>query len=160
MSASSLKNKDNKQIFERNIPNVQLESYLSTIPESTRYNYPDLSGSKRTKDLETNHFQKRKNYNQHAFFNPGTNAPWKGFSSNVDTESVLKNQVYALQRSNQSIYVPGSQSDLYNTTVPKSKRTNSLLFQQPQFAPETMTPHPSIGTNLWMNDTRGQLRNI
>ena len=40
-------------------------------------------------------------------------APFSGFVENVDVESVLRNQIFALQKNDQAVYVPSSKSDLY-----------------------------------------------
>jgi hypothetical protein len=47
------------------------------------------------------------------------NRTWVNRMSNIDTESELRNQIYALQNASQAVYVPSSNSDLYHdgTTV-------------------------------------------
>ena len=115
--SSADKNKNNQEIFNRNIPSHLLEPYLSPFPVSTKYNRPDLNMTHRTNDLENNLYHKRINYNQHQMFNPGSSAPWKGYSSNVDKESILRNQTHVLQKCSQSVYVPSSQSDLIQILI-------------------------------------------
>ena len=45
-------------------------------------------------------------FNPANTFNPGTaNAPWSGFSTNINTESQLRNQFFALQRNDQAEYI-------------------------------------------------------
>jgi len=60
-----------------------------------------------------------------------------GFSNNINVESQLRNQFFALQRCEQSEFVPSSDSDLYKTTVnfKPVKQTHPLLFDKPEFAP-------------------------
>ena len=61
-------------------------------------------------------------YNVSQTFNPGTRqAPWSGFVSNINTESILRNQVYALQKCSQASFVPDSSSDLYKYKFKNSK---------------------------------------
>ena len=64
--------------------------------------------------------------------NPNSlNSPWSGFVSNINNESILRNQVYALQRAPEANYVPSSNSDLYNSTISPN-----------------MSPNISIGNNI------------
>jgi hypothetical protein len=88
--------------------------------------------------------------------------PVQGF--NVDDETRLKNQYFALQHgAEQSIYVPSSTSDLYKVNVP----TTSHAYSQP--FPELFTRHQymtapapmadRIGTDMFNNCTQTQLRN-
>ena len=60
------------------------------------------------------------------------------FNKTIDIESILRNQTYALQHgASQSVYVPSSTSDLYQTILPIS--TNNLpqphlgLFETMQY---------------------------
>jgi hypothetical protein len=105
-------------------------------------------------------------YNQTVNFNPGTHrAPPSGFLNNIDTETILRNQMFALQRGGeQGVYIPSSQSDLYNLRVPTGSQTD----QQPH--PDLFkkiildqTPHPNVQDNIigrdrFFNHTRTQLR--
>ena len=40
-------------------------------------------------------------------------APFRGFVENINEESELRNQIFALQRSEKGLYVPQSFGDLY-----------------------------------------------
>ena len=40
--------------------------------------------------MEANLMENRASYNQHMTFNPGSCAPWKGYSEHVNDESVLR----------------------------------------------------------------------
>jgi hypothetical protein len=105
-------------------------------------------------------------YNQKINFNPGTHrAPPSGFLNNIDTETILRNQVFALQKGGeQGVYIPSSKSDLYNVSVPGGSITEPQpypnLFYRGQF---DQTLHPNVqGTNIgkdrFFNHTRTQLR--
>ena len=48
-----------------------------------------------------------------SFFCGTTKAPWNGFASAIDDESTLRNQFFALQKCEQSNYVPSTNSDMY-----------------------------------------------
>jgi hypothetical protein len=109
-----------------------------------------------------------KQYVQHIpdfNFNPSTrNGPWKTYATNVDTESVLRNQTIALQNASQSVYVPSSNSELYNVHIVSRpvEQTYSHLFDKQTFEQKI---HPNlegkankIGADRFNNDTRLQLR--
>ena len=128
--ASIYKDENSSRIYDRNLPTFTLEPYLSFTPMATKYNKIENHQMKRQGDLEANLMENRASYNQHMTFNPGSRAPWKGYSEHVNDESVLRNQVYALQKCNQSQYVPSSNSDLYNynLNVKQIHQTHQLLF--------------------------------
>jgi hypothetical protein len=97
-------------------------------------------------------------------FSPATqNGPAKPFLQNIDVETILRNQVFALQHgADQGVYVPSSNSDLYKTTVvstPGEPQPYPHLFSKPQFV---VTENPlegtQIGKNVFFNHTRTQLR--
>jgi hypothetical protein len=97
-------------------------------------------------------------------FNPGnTKSPWSGFVTNINLESELRNQVYALQSCSQAVYVPNSKSDLYtyNFTPKQIPQTHSLLFQKENFSEFNPNPDAStIGAGIFMNSTRVQVRDM
>lgn len=101
-------------------------------------------------------------YKSSVNFNPGSGAPVSGFS--VDAETALRNQGIALQHgANQGVYVPSSNSDLYNVTIVSrpSEQPNPYLFERQVFDQQ---PHPNvadsmIGRDSFFNHTRTQLRN-
>ena len=163
--ASSFKDTNSSRIYDRNLPTFTLEPYLSFKSIATKYNNIDIKNDqvKRQEDIKANTMENRISYNQHKSFNPGSNAPWKGYSENVNDESVLRNQVYALQKCSQVEYVPSSKSDLfqYNIDVTNVNQTHTLLFKQEQFDKCDPNPKPNkIGCELFMNVTRNQLRGI
>ena len=77
-----------------------------------------------------------------------------GFFNNVNTESLLRNQFFALQKSDQSVYVPSSNSDLYNVNVVSKPvvQPHPDLFQKTEFKPF----NPNVvngGTQIFNNFT-------
>ena len=104
-------------------------------------------------------------YNTKNTFNPGNNgAPWSGYSSNVNKESELRNQIYALQSCSQATYVPSSNSSLYKMSW---KNENSVsqpfpdLFEKSKFDHFNPNPNPEkIGYGLFNNATRQQVKNL
>lgn len=161
--ASLYKDENNSRIYNRNLPTFTLEPYLSFIPIATKYNKIENHNKKREYDLNVNNIENRASYNQHMMFNPGSKAPWKGYSENINDESILRNQLYALQKCNQSEYVPSSNSDLYkyNLSVTQVKQTHPLLFKNEEF--EKFNPNQNtntVGNSLFMNYTRNQIRGL
>lgn len=153
----------NNRIQSRYFSDFPLEPNFSSRPVSTKYSVMP-SASRNSNPEPTIPI---KQYVQHipAFnFNPATrNGPWRTYATNVDTESVLRNQTMALQRSSQAVYVPSTESDLYNVRIMSRPvdQTYSHLFDKPTFESNT---HPNldkkIGADRFNNDTRLQLRQI
>ena len=92
------------------------------------------------------------------------NGPVSGFINNVQLESNLRNQTYALNRGNdKTTYVPSSDSDLYNVYIPSSpsEQPHPELFSTPvlnqQLHPNIQNA-PHIGKDRFHNSTRVQLR--
>ena len=144
------------RIYQRNIPSHNLRPYIDTKPVMTKYSTLPVVDLK-----NKNHQVSLKEYgmyNVQNSFNPGQSAPGSGFFNNVNTESLLRNQFFALQKSDQSVYVPSSTSDLYNVNV-VSRPVNQPhpdLFQEQEFKPF----NPNIingGTKIFNNSTRLQM---
>ena len=103
---------------------------------------------------------KYEKYNQHKQFNPGYGAPFNGYCNNIDRESILRNQFFALQAGDQAKYIPPSTSDLYMNsinfeTVPVDLE-ETMLFRQPEFADFNPNPSVIIGNRIF--DNRGSVR--
>ena len=106
-------------------------------------------------------------YNLQINFNPGSQrAPPSGYMNNIDIETRLRNQHFALQHgAEQGIYVPSSSSDLYRTRVPLGSQQDPQphpdLFQIPEFdqSPNQNIADSGIGKEFLYNHTRTQLRN-
>ena len=102
----------NTRIYDRNIPSQMLQPYLDVRPVMTKYSYFPIVDPRKQVNVP---LQQMPTYNPHKVFNPGnTQSPWSGFASNINKESELRNQIYALQKCSQAVYVPNSTSDLYN----------------------------------------------
>lgn len=152
---------DNR-IYQRNIPSSQLQPSFSMRPVSTKY---DLMGIFDRRAPATVPLQHMPTYSVSQVFNPGTaQAPWSGFASNINTESSLRNQFFALQNCEQSQYVPSSMSDMYQQSGPLES-SNQLpnpfhhLQREEQFA--DFNPNPcNLGRGVFMNHTRQQLKEL
>ena len=103
-------------------------------------------------------------YSSEAIFNPGNaRAPISGYINQVDLETKLRNQYFALQHGvDQSIYEPSSNSDLYKVSVIPGENVVQpypMLFERQQF---DSRPNPNvsnhIGKDRFFNHTRTQLR--
>jgi hypothetical protein len=150
----------NMRTFERIIPSQPLQPYLDARPASTKYSLLPIVDPR--KEINVPLIQ-RSTYSQGSVYNPGKGAPWCGYASNVNNESLLRNQVYALQKCSQSVYIPSSKSDLYI-----HKTTNSYpvaqpypnLFKENTFSKTPVSHKQHIGYALFNNPTRQQLKNL
>jgi len=160
-SVAKMHQETNSRIYDRNIPSQVLQPYIDVRPVLTKYSYFPIVDPR--KELNVPLIQVP-TYNVHNVFNPGnTTSPWSGFASNINRESELRNQIYALQKCSQSVYVPSSKSDLYDYTFKTIAKPNphALLFQNDVFS--SFNPNPDeniIGSNIFNNSTRAQLRDL
>lgn len=150
-------NELNKKIYARNIPSQALKPNFDLRPSATKYTMYPTNTNNRHINVSMNQYQP---YNNQEIFNPGSDrAPSEGYFSNIDKESILRNQIHPLQKADQAAYVPSTNSDLYKTII-KSKiepQTHPLLFQQQQFA--SFNPNVNnLGKFAFNNSTRSQLK--
>lgn len=116
---------------------------------------------------------KDKNHGTNTLFNSEegfapiqTKGPFVNYVQNIDKETQLRNQNYALQRgADQSVYVPSSTSDLYNNVIPISsinieqpfhglfERNRNFVTTQNNFVNNFQ-----IGRDIFHNNTKVQLR--
>lgn len=148
--------------YRRNIPSSQLQPYLDARPVLTKYSILPIVDPR--KQIDTPLIQQA-TYNPENVFNPGNDfGPWSGYASNVNHESELRNQIFALQDCSQSVYVPSSKSSLYNvkwnnTSKPQQPFPN--LFKNEPFSPCNPNPYSDkIGFSLFNNATRQQLKDL
>lgn len=149
----------NERIADRNIPSDTLQTTFSIRPVSTKYSLmPILDQYKPT----TVNVPVRQNYNIGKIFNPGNaQAPWSGYANNVDIETILRNQAFALQKGDRATYVPSSNSDLYINEVVGRKeiQTHPYLFSNNYF--DNFNPNTfNLGNEVFNNATRQQFKNI
>jgi hypothetical protein len=93
-----------------------------------------------------------------------SNGPVDGYFSQVDKESTLRNQFFAIQAAPKCTYIPKSDSDLYKVKMPtpsiKEPQPHPSLFER--YRMDVLAPvrnaDPTIGHKTFMNDTRVQLR--
>ena len=151
----------NKKIYDRNIPSEILQPYIDVRPVLMKYSYFPIVDPR--KELKVP-MEQLPTYNVHKVFNPGnTTSPWSGFASHINKESELRNQIYALQKCSNSVYVPNSRSDLYQYNFKTEKQLNphELLFQKENFPSFNPNPEPEIvGSSAFYNSTRSQIRDL
>ena len=158
---SDIHRQTNNRIYDRNIPSQILQPYLDVRPVMTKYSYFPIVDPRKQTNVQ---LIQTPTYNVHNVFNPGnTRSPWSGFASNINIESELRNQVYALQKCSQSVYVPNSNSDLYTYKFQTKTQSNphELLFRDESF--ESFNPNPSpglCGTGIFYNNTRCQVKDM
>lgn len=158
---SDIHNQINTKMSDRNVPSALLQPYLSARPVMTKYSHFPIVDPRKPINVPPIQMPA---YNLATTFNPGTaTAPWSGFATNINTESELRNQIYAIQKCSQAAYVPSSNSDLYNHSfrTPSVNNPHELLFRENVFNSFNPNPDPSIcGTGLFMNSTRCQVKDI
>ena len=157
---SEIHNEINKKIYDRNIPSEMLQPYLNVRPVMTKYSYLPIVDPRKKLTIPLDQFP---TYNTNKVFNPGNaTAPWSGFASKINLESELRNQIYALQKCSQAVYVPNSKSDLFSYKFQTMKQHNphELLFSNNHFYNFNPSPNEKIGENLFMNSTRMQIRDM
>jgi hypothetical protein len=150
----------NMRTFERIIPSQPLQPYLDARPASTKYSLLPIVDPR--KEINVPLIQ-RATYTQNTVYNPGDNAPWCGYSSSVNDESLLRNQVYALQKCSQSVYIPSSKSSLYvykTTNNYPVEQTHKYLFKDQTFSKKPFKDSQYIGYAMFNNPTRCQMKNL
>lgn len=161
----------NNRIYERNLSDSPLEANFDPRSTPTKYSrlpIVNLRNSAITPvNISTEPIRASPVYQTESNFSPANrNAPFSGFQSNVDKETILRNQTFALQRGlGQDVYVPSSQSDLYKTVIVSrpSVQPYPKLFEQYAFNQElnqNVANFPQIGKDRFSNNTRTQLRGL
>ena len=157
VSVSTIHDQTNARIYDRNIPSQVLQPYINARPVMTKYSHLPIVDPRKQNTVP---LMQAPNFNPNHTFNPGnTKSPWSGFASAVNVESELRNQIYALQKCSQAVYVPSSRSDLYQVNMMQKPQTqHSLLFQEEHFCNFNPNPDPKIvGSGIFMNSTRTQI---
>ena len=149
-----------KRIYNRNIPSRPLQPQFSMRSVSTKYDLMPIMDRRATPTVQ---LKQEPAYNVKNVFYPGTaQAPFNGFVSNVDDESHLFNQFFALQKSCQSTYIPSTTSDMYQYEVYSGSINNQqpfpTLFMNPQLDSFNPNTH-GIARNTFENCTRQQMKN-
>ena len=124
-------NELNKRLETRNLPSAPLQPLFDLRPSMTRYTWFQTVEPKIPGNINYS-------YDPKQVFNPGYRAPPSYFFQNIDTESTLRNQFFALQRSPQKEYIPELNSSLYE---------NAMAYSPEFFSPTDATSRTIIQTN-------------
>ena len=114
-------NEINKRILERNTSIFVSNNQLSCRPTATKYTLPTLS-TESTNDCC---------YLPRVETKGKTSVSYQDYASNVEDESILRNQIFALQNCPKRAYIPSSTSNMYvnNVSISSTNNNNSeLLF--------------------------------
>ena len=152
----------NSRVSDRHFPDRNLQPNFSPRPVPTKYSLFPVIERRAPVSVPIAEMPK---HNLADNFAPSTRlGPVSTYLANIDTETILRNQTTALQHgAEQSVYVPSSQSSLYNV-YPAGRietQTHPGLFEKPQYEtqPSTLGQY-GVGVNQLYNHTRTQLRNI
>jgi hypothetical protein len=152
----------NTRLFDRVLPNGgELQPNFDPRPVSTKYTvFPTLA--EHIPPMVP--IRQIPEYSTKTTFAPmTTRGPVDGFFTNVDTESLLRSQFFALQNgAGQHIYIPSSQSDLYRTPAAVGRQETQPyenLFKKESYIGPSNTHLGGIGQNMFSNHTRSQMRN-
>jgi hypothetical protein len=153
----------NSRIYDRNLPSQMLQPYLSVRPVMTKYSFMPIVDPRKEISVK---LEQQPTYNSNVVFNPGNDmSPWSGYSSGVNIESELRGQIFALQKCDQSVYVPNSNSDLYkhsfrassgscsSSCASSSEQNHNLLFKKENFCDFNPLPN-NVSMGLFNNSTR------
>ena len=135
MSYITLQNHENQNlindtIYQRNIPSENMQVSLPQRSVSTKYAHFPILDSRKESNVLWNYTRP---YDNNQMFFHGTRKPhfW-GFMQNVDLESNLRNQFFALQKADQANYIPNSNSNMYENNInfmtTNKNLDNELLF--------------------------------
>jgi hypothetical protein len=153
----------NTRLGERQFADKPLQPNYDPRPVPTKYSrFPIID---RRKSAPVTHLQPYLEYSSQTNFAPiYSKGPVDTYLQNVNTESVLRNQYFALQKgADQSVYIPGSASDLYHFSAVgrQEVQTHGDLFNKPVLDQrQNANINPAIGMNLFFNHTRQQLRGL
>ena len=159
-STCEIQDSINNRICDRNRPSKPLQPYLDVRPVMTKYSILPIVDPRAKINVP---MEQQPVYSPEKVFNPGSSqGPWSGYASAINTESELRNQIYALQSCPQATYVPSSKSDLYEYNLYNGS-TNigefQGLFKEEKF--EKFNPNTeNIANELFNNYTRQDIRNL
>ena len=146
-----------KRMFARNVPDVSMETaYFDRPAHTKKVTMPIIDCKKEDRGAYYS------TYNI-TNFNPGTSAPFSGYSTNVDTESELFSRNIILDDCDEHTYVPDSTSDLYDNryliggrSVKNPHKELEVGFNFKNFNPNKC----QLGRQLFDNHTRQQRMDI
>jgi hypothetical protein len=154
----------NTRMSARFVADRPLEPNFSPRPVPTKYAHFPLGGRWRAPTAVP--IQTMANYDVAANFNPGSKGPTSGYFNNIDKENDLLFQSQIPTKQDVGVYVPASQSTLYNNSIVSRpvEQPYPLLFKREQSWQDTtgafVDEFPQVGSQPLNNATRYQLRSI
>jgi len=153
---SQMNQQMNQQIYQRNVPTHALPPNLNVYPVPTKYvklgtydSHPVCQTNKNTYfDYQSNNM----------FCPTSKNVNFNGYTNNIHLESELRNQFYALQKSDASEYIPNHKSQLYYHSVHYNDKVEmpfEYLFNTSIYMP-FQANSVSQNVSLFNNHTRQQ----
>ena len=146
-------NEINQRMFQRNTTDKPLEPNISVRATPTKYVRMPIVNVRKPANEPLALYNIYDNKKQ---FYPGdSKAPWSGFADNVDTETQLRNTMFALQKCDQREYVPSTNSNMYSYPLQQLPPPfqHGLLFS----VPEVQNNRPDFNDNeVFNNSTRYQ----
>ena len=148
--------------YQRNIPSQPLQPYLDARPVQTKYSILPIVDLR--KQISTPLVQ-QPTFTPETVYNPcNDSGPWSGYASNINHESELRSQIFALQSCSQATYIPSSSSSLYKVNWNNNNKPSQPfpdLFKTEQFCPNNPNSNPDkIGFALFNNATRQQIKDL
>jgi len=149
----------NEKLYNRNVPSHCLPPNLSVYPIQTKYVKLGTADYQPTPRIPPKQYV---NYQSNKMFCPTSkNGNFQGYANNIHVESELRNQFYALQKSDACEYIPNKHSELFGYNV---KSNQNLITQPYQFLFDTSLYFPNNYQSqnkfqsLFCNHTRQQLK--
>ena len=159
MDISNIKrdNELNERIKQRNMVYVKTNLHLGVRPQSTKYGYKPIVDRPQNNTVPIQHTEM---FNVHTHYLPGNRqGPWDGFATHIHDESKLRNMFFANTKCQQPLYIPSSDSDLYNkpTIVGRNHEQQPFpeLFTIPNVNKQTK---PIYKENKIFNNDSRQMR--
>lgn len=145
----------NKKHYSHQVFPQPIEYKFNPRPEETRHvKFPALVNKSAFNMVAPN--------TQLAYVPNAQQGTFVGFSSNIDDETILRNQTFALQKSDKAAYIPDSTSDLYVDSVKNihgHPEKHQLLWDNYAPLPSMRYVANQIGNDTFHNHTREQRNN-
>ena len=149
-------NELNNRLNTRYFPSVSLKPNFNPVPVSTKYTLFPVIDKNKFSNMSLDHY---KEYNTKTVFYPGnTKPPVKFALDNVDVESRLRNQYFALQKNDRAFYIPPINSNMYMHNSHLADKPNKEENQETNiiFNPDKC----NLAPKKFNNSTRYNLKNL
>ena len=127
---------------------------LGIRPIPTKYGYKPIVSTTVSNNVP---IQTYPSFNVENNYLPGNKqGPWDGFATHINDESKLRNMFFANTKSQQGIYIPSSNSELYELPKVKGRNKESQTFPGLFTTPQVQKQTPPIykENKVFNNDSR------